>query len=139
MSGYWRAREATDERFRPWGSGLERALFTGDYGRTDEEGYLYFSGRRDDVYKSRGFRVSAVEVEVAALDIPGVAEAALVPPLDGRGPRLFVSGGVGRAEVVAGLHERLEPHKVPDEVAVLDAMPLTSNGKIDKRTLGGLP
>lgn len=136
MAGYWRAPEQTARRFRRVGPTAELALFTGDLCAMDEDGYLYFRGRFDDVYKSRGHRVSTVEVEAAALDVPGVDEAAVVPPAtDAEGARLFVVGSVEPAQVLAGLRERLEPAKVPDAVDVLDRLPLTTNRKVDRDRL----
>ncbi|MEV4517024.1 class I adenylate-forming enzyme family protein [Dactylosporangium sp. NPDC049525] len=136
MAGYWRAPKQTAQRFRPYGSGTELALFTGDLCALDEDGYLYFRGRFDDVYKSRGHRVSTLEVEAAALDVPGVAEAAVVPPHhDGDSVRLFTTGTAPADAVLAGLRERLEPAKVPDTVRVLERMPLSTNRKIDRHQL----
>jgi acyl-coenzyme A synthetase/AMP-(fatty) acid ligase len=139
MSGYWRAPELTARRFRPWGGGLERVLFTGDRCALDEEGFLYFHGRDDDVYKHRGYRVSALEVEDAAASLPGVGEVALLPPHDDLGAVLYVSGTLESGEVLARLRDRLEDHKLPDEVVRLDELPLNGNGKIDKVALRKQP
>lgn len=139
MAGYWRAPEQTARRFRPWGPAAETVLFTGDLCALDEDGYLYFRGRFDDVYKSRGYRVSTLEVEAAALDVPGVAEAAVVPPdVDSDGARLFVTGTADAVTVLAGLRERLEPAKVPHGVRVLDHLPLNTNRKVDRHRLRAL-
>jgi len=100
----------------------------------DEDGYLYFHGREDDIYKSRGFRVSALEVEAAALDVPGVEGAALVVPGADR-PVLYTVGAPDPSEVMAGLRERLDDHKLPVRVQTVPRLPLTSNGKVDKKTL----
>ncbi|MFL6123902.1 hypothetical protein [Actinophytocola sp.] len=67
MAGYWRREELTRTRFR------DGELRTGDYGWLDEDGYVYVQGRRDDVYKERGLRVSTTEIEAAAAALPGVA------------------------------------------------------------------
>ncbi|BAJ27510.1 MULTISPECIES: class I adenylate-forming enzyme family protein [Kitasatospora] len=137
MPGYWNAPELTAARFRPGPDGRP-ALYTGDRCRLDPDGYLYFLGRDDDVYKRKGFRVSTLEIEQAALDVPGVDQAAALPPV-GDGPaRLFTTGKAGAREILAGLRERLEPHKVPDSCEVLDALPLTPHGKTDKAALGAL-
>jgi amino acid adenylation domain-containing protein len=139
MAGYWRAPEQSAKRFRPWGPAGETVLFTGDLCALDEDGYLYFRGRFDDVYKSRGYRVSTLEVEAAALDITGVSEAAVVPPDgDSDGARLFVTGTAEPATVLAGLRERLEAAKVPDAVRVLDQLPLNTNRKVDRHRLRAL-
>ncbi|WP_411102545.1 class I adenylate-forming enzyme family protein [Streptomyces sp. cmx-4-9] len=137
MPGYWNAPELTARRFRPGPDG-RTALFTGDQCRLDEDGFIYFLGRDDDVYKRKGFRVSTAEVEQAALDVSGVDQAAALAPV-GDGPaRLFVSGELNVPEILAGLRDRLEPHKIPEVCEVLEALPLTPHGKIDKAALGSL-
>ncbi|MFG2752525.1 class I adenylate-forming enzyme family protein [Streptomyces xanthophaeus] len=137
MPGYWNAPELTARRFRPGPDG-STSLYTGDQCRMDEDGYIYFLGRDDDVYKRKGFRVSTMEIEQAALDISGVDQAAALSPL-GDGPaRLFVSGEVNVPEILAGLRDRLEPHKIPEVCEVLQTLPLTPHGKIDKAALGSL-
>jgi amino acid adenylation domain-containing protein len=134
MSGYWRAPELTGRKFRRDEFG-QPLLFTGDQCRVDGDGYLYFVGRQDDIYKQRGFRISTVEVESAALDIPGVLQAAVIRRGDDRPALLLVSGAATVAEVLAGLADRLEDFKLPGECRVMDALPLGPSGKVDKRAL----
>jgi acyl-CoA synthetase (AMP-forming)/AMP-acid ligase II len=138
MSGYWRRPDLTEQRF-PRAENLFPYLRTGDYGWLDPDGYLYFSGRRDDVYKSRGIRVSAIEVETAALRVPGIDAAAVVPPRGGRrGAVLFAVGKLDAAEVLTRMREDLEPFKVPDRCVLLPELPLTGNGKIDRKALASM-
>lgn len=135
MAGYWRRPELTAQRFRLV-EGLFPQLHTGDYGHVDEDGFLYFSGRRDDLYKERGFRVSATEVEAAAHRVAGVRSAAVLPPGDGReGAVLFVAGEVAPDRVLIGLRAELEEFKIPGRCLVVEDIPLTRNGKIDRRAL----
>jgi acyl-CoA synthetase (AMP-forming)/AMP-acid ligase II len=135
MAGYWRRPELTEHRF-PRTHGLFPQLRSGDYGWLDADGYLYFSGRRDDIYKSRGFRVSATEIEAAVCRLPEVEAAAVLPPQDGRPhPVLFVTGKLRPAELLDRLRADLEPYKVPDLCVAVDRMPLTANGKIDRAAL----
>jgi amino acid adenylation domain-containing protein len=134
MAGYWRAPELTATRFRPDALG-QPVLYTGDLCRIDEDGYLYFVGRNDDLYKQHGFRVSATEIEAAAMDIPGVELAAALPPNHLHGSRLIVMGALAERQLVKELRARLEPEKFPAECRVVSAMPLSVNKKIDKRTL----
>ncbi|HXM55682.1 MAG TPA: AMP-binding protein, partial [Candidatus Dormibacteraeota bacterium] len=118
MAGYWRAPELTDGRFRPWGPQRERVLFTGDRCSLDADGYLYFHGRLDDVFKQRGYRVSALEVEAAAMTLPGVREAALiVATVDGDARSILACVGEAAADAVGdGLRGLLEEYKQPDRV-----------------------
>ncbi|MBV9447416.1 MAG: acyl--CoA ligase [Streptosporangiaceae bacterium] len=135
MAGYWRRPELTSKRF-PRRDGLFPELHTGDYGWLDADGYLYFSGRRDDIYKSRGFRVSGTEIESAAARLADVEAAALVPPGPGRAqPVLFVVTAMLADEVLARLRMQIEPYKVPDRCLVIQEMPLTGNGKVDRTAL----
>ncbi|MFJ6694924.1 class I adenylate-forming enzyme family protein [Streptomyces sp. NPDC091272] len=134
MAGYWRAPELTAARFARDEIG-QPLLRTGDRGRVDADGYLYFAGRDDDQYKQRGFRVSAVEVEAAALDIPGVRLAAVLPPADGHEAVLAVSADMPVTHLAKELGERLDPVKLPSAYRVLDELPLSVNGKVDKRAL----
>ncbi|MGW3568486.1 class I adenylate-forming enzyme family protein [Streptomyces sp. NPDC000941] len=136
MAGYWRRPEQTAQRF-PRAEGLFPELRTGDFGRLDEDGYLYFSGRRDDLYKQRGFRVSAEEVETAARRVPGVRGAAVLPPSgDCEEAVLCVAGSSLRpGEVLAALKAEIEAYKVPARCLVVPELPLTGNGKTDRKAL----
>ncbi|MFD8870022.1 class I adenylate-forming enzyme family protein [Streptomyces sp. NPDC059590] len=135
MAGYWRRPEQTALRF-PRAEGLFPELRTGDFGHLDEDGYLYFSGRRDDLYKQRGFRVSAEEVETAARRVPGVRGAAVLPPSgDGEEAVLCVAGTLGAGEVLAALKEEIEPYKIPARCVVVPELPLTGHGKTDRKAL----
>ena len=135
MAGYWRAPDLTAQRFGRDEFG-QPVLYTGDQVRLDEQGYLYFVGRRDEVYKQRGFRVSAVEVEAAALTVPGVRQAAVLPPARDRGAVLVVAGdSLLASTVLAALAERLEDHQVPQRCSVVAELPLGATGKIDKRAV----
>ena len=72
MKGYWENPEATDRALRPGPYPWEKVLYTGDLFRTDEEGFLYFVGRKDDIIKTRGEKVSPKEVENVLYALPGV-------------------------------------------------------------------
>ncbi|MEV5149900.1 class I adenylate-forming enzyme family protein [Streptomyces sp. NPDC052727] len=137
MAGYWRRPELTAARF-PRRDGLFPELRTGDYGWTDEDGRLYFAGRRDDIYKQDGFRVSAIEVEAAARGLPDVDTAAVLPP-DGTRPEavLVVTGTADPTTVLHRLREHLEDYKVPRICHAVDALPVNANGKTAKAVLAG--
>ncbi|MFI2710879.1 class I adenylate-forming enzyme family protein [Micromonospora sp. NPDC018662] len=138
MAGYWRRPELTAQRFRRV-DGLFPQLHTGDHGHLDADGYVHFAGRRDDVYKEKGTRVSATEVEAAAYRVDGVDAAGVLPPADGRdGATLFVVAALTPGDVLRRLRGQLEEMKVPARCVVLPDLPLTGNGKVDRRALARL-
>ncbi|MBF6049575.1 AMP-binding protein [Streptomyces sp. NRRL B-1677] len=142
MAGYWRRPELTAQRFHRV-EGLLPQLHTGDYGWVDEEGFLYFDGRRDDIYKENGFRVSATEVEAAARRVPGVSAAAVLPPQGATPALLFAvsepaAGEPTPAEVLQGMREQIEEFKIPRRCLIVAALPLTGNGKVDRKALAAL-
>lgn len=135
MAGYWRRDEATGRRFGRAPDG-RRELRTGDFGWLDPEGYVYVQGRRDDVYKERGFRVSTTEIEAAAVEVPGVRMAAVLPPgTDRTRATLVVTGSVAGGTVLDELRQRIEPFKVPHVCHVIEHIPLSANGKVDRAAL----
>ncbi len=139
MAGYWQAPELTAQRYGTDPTTGDDILRTGDYGHVDAEGHLYFDGRRDDQFKRRGTRVSTIEIEAAARDVPGVVAAAVLPPRSDRDVMLFVTADpdtdLDPGKVLDGLAARLEPAKVPDVCRWLASFPLTANGKVDKKAL----
>lgn len=134
MAGYWRRPQETPERFHH-DQGLFPQLRTGDYGHLDEDGYLYVEGRRDDLYKENGFRVSTTEVEAAALRITGVTAAAVLAPTADRHAHLFVVSEMSANQVLARLRDQIETYKIPQHCSVLPHLPLTAHGKVDRRAL----
>ena len=120
----------------------ENVLYSGDLFRMDEEGYLYFVGRKDDIIKTRGEKVSPREVENVLYELSGVAEAAVVGVPDtvlGQAIKAVVTlaGGarVTEQDVLRHCAQRLENFMVPKFVEFRASMPKTSTGKIDKKTL----
>ncbi|HID76283.1 MAG TPA: AMP-dependent synthetase [Planctomycetaceae bacterium] len=142
MRGYWELPEETDRVLRPGPLPGERVLYTGDLFRMDEEGFLYFLGRKDDIIKSRGEKVSPKEVEGVLYRHPRIAEAAVVGIPDqvlGEAVVAFVAPKAGcdldRQEVLRHCARHLEDFMVPRAVHVMDRLPKTDNGKIDKKRL----
>jgi len=148
--GYWNDPEKTAERFRPLPgreSGLvlpEIAVFSGDTVRRDEDGFLYFIGRRDEMIKSSGYRISPSEVEevlygtqligeCAVFGVPhaslGEAVAAVVTPMQG-------AGAPDIDRLTALCRERLPAYMLPSQIVVHEGpLPRNSNGKIDRKAL----
>jgi nonribosomal peptide synthetase protein BlmIV len=136
--GYWADPERTAERFVTHPVTGERLYLSGDVGRYRPGGVLEFLGREDLQVKIHGHRIELGEIEAILLRHPGVREAAVVAPvLDGR-PRLtaYVAGeGCDPDRLRAHLAEQLPEYMVPTAFVVLDALPLSANGKVDRARL----
>lgn len=149
--GYWKKDEAT------------RAKFTGDWCRTgdlatrDADGYLWYEGRADDIFKAAGYRIGPGEIENCLVKHPAVANAAVVPKPDReRGAvvkayvvltpdliaaRVQLEGAGGQfdikliAELQAHVKTLLAPYEYPKEIEFIDALPMTTTGKVQRRVL----
>lgn len=134
MQGYWRDPELTARTFGCFQG--QRVLFTGDLFFKDEEGFLYYYGREDDLYKRNGFRISATELERAVGEVDGVLQAAVILQR-GETERaiLFYEGSLSSEQVRERLSMRLEMYKMPDEIFPLRQLPTTPNQKVDKSKL----
>lgn len=142
MLGYWNRPDLTDLMLKPGKLPGERVLCTQDHFRMDDEGFLYFVGRTDDIIKTRGEKVSPVEVENVLHAIPGVREAAVVGVPDdvlGQAIRAYVvlNPGVllGEREIRAGCAVRLENFMVPRDVVLCSDLPRTATGKVSRKAL----
>jgi amino acid adenylation domain-containing protein len=142
MVGYWNQPQLTAEMLVDGPIPGEKMLCTHDHFTVDEGGFLYFVGRSDDIIKSRGEKVSPVEVENALFSIPGVEEAAVLGAPDellGEAIHAYVVLGegveLGERDIVAACRERLESFMVPTKVFFRDELPKTATGKIRKKGL----
>ena len=136
---YWKNREAMRRKFTgKWGR-------TGDLARRDEDGYLWYQGRTDDMFKAAGYRIGPSEVENCLVKHPAVANAAVVPSPDperGNVVKAFLVLTPGH-EPSAALEEeirnhvrgRLAPYEYPKEIEFIDALPMTTTGKVQRRVL----
>ena len=137
--GYWRSPEATGAKVR---DGL---LLTGDLAERDEDGYLWFVGRADDLISSGGYRIGPGEIEDCLIRHPAVVLAAAIGVPDatrGEVVKAFVvpAAGAARGETLAAelqgwVRERLAPYEVPRAVEFVDELPLTVTGKIRRGEL----
>jgi amino acid adenylation domain-containing protein len=142
MRGYWNRPELSAHMLRPGPLPGEKVLCTQDQFRMDAEGFLYFVGRSDDIIKTRGEKVSPVEVENAMHAIDGIREVAVVgidDELLGQAIRAYVvlepgvvlSGGQIRAQCI----KRLENFMVPQQIVLCADLPRTATGKVSKKAL----
>jgi long-chain acyl-CoA synthetase len=142
MKGYWEMPEETARVLKPGRLPGERVLYSGDIFRMDEEGYLYFIGRKDDIIKTKGEKVSPREVENVLYELPGVADAAVVGVPDavlGHAIKAVLTltdaAPLTEQDVLRHCARRLEDFMVPKIVEFRPSMPKTASGKIDKKTL----
>lgn len=148
--GYWNDPEKTAERFRPCPGRdpalplRELAVWSGDQVVSDEQGYLYFVSRKDEMIKTSGYRVSPSEVEEVAYDsglVAGVAALGLPHPMLGQGILLVVTAapdtlaGELEAALMARYRQELPNFMQPTAIVVRGALPHNQNGKIDRRAL----
>ena len=141
--GYWNRPEATAAKFT--GDPLDSWCRTGDTAVMDADGYLWYQGRSDDVFKSAGYRIGPSEIENCLVKHPAVANAAVVPKPDAeRGAlvKAFVvlaPGHRGDAELVEALQSlvkgQLAPYEYPKEIEFIETLPMTTTGKVQRAVL----
>ncbi len=142
MKGYWELPEETEKVLKPGPFPGERVLYSGDLFRSDEEGYLYFVGRKDDIIKTRGEKVSPREVEDVIYGMDGVAEVAVIgvpDPVLGNAIKAVVSlrpgATVTEKDILSRCREKLEDFMIPKLVSFEPSLPKTQSGKISKRMI----
>jgi len=142
MQGYWKDPELTAKTYRNGRYPGERLLYSGDYFRKDDQGFLYFLSRKDDMIKSKGERISAKELENIICCMERVAEVAVIGVPDeilGQAIKAFVVPTPGtelsERQVLKYCAENMETFMVPKFVEFMDSLPKTPNGKIDKKQL----
>jgi acetyl-CoA synthetase len=136
---YWKNPQATKEKFiGDWGC-------TGDQAKMDEDGYLWYQGRSDDVIKSAGYRIGPAEIESCLVKHPAVLNAAVIGKPDAaRGAiiKAFIvlQQGFSPTERLVGeiqshVRGRLAPYEYPREIEFIDALPMTTTGKVQRKEL----
>ncbi len=137
--GYWNNEAATKAKFTgDW-------CRTGDLARRDADGTLWYEGRTDDMFKSAGYRIGPGEIENCLLKHPAVANAAVVPKPDAERGALvkayvvLADGHEGSPALVEALQAhvkaRLAPYEYPKDIEFIDALPMTTTGKVQRRVL----
>ncbi|ADH86443.1 class I adenylate-forming enzyme family protein [Desulfurivibrio alkaliphilus] len=142
MRGYWEKPAETAKRLKPGPLPGEMVLYSGDIFRTDEEGWLYFVARKDDIIKSRGEKVSPREVENAIYCLEGVQDVAVIGVGDevlGQAIKAFVVPREGHTlterEIIRHCLAHLENFMAPKYVEIVADLPKTETGKIKKTGL----
>jgi len=136
---YWNNPQATQDKFiGDWGC-------TGDQGKMDEDGYLWYQGRSDDVIKSSGYRIGPAEIESCLVRHPSVANAAVIGKPDAtRGSiiKAFIVLQPGQQpsqqleeDIRRHVRGRLAPYEYPKEIEFIDALPMTTTGKVQRKEL----
>ena len=141
--GYWNKPAATADKFT--GDPDDAWCRTGDTAVMDADGYLWYQGRSDDVFKVAGYRIGPSEIENCLVKHPAVANAAVVPKPDaerGAVVKAYVvlaPGWQGDAALVATLQQhvraQLAPYEYPKEIEFIDSLPMTTTGKVQRRVL----
>ena len=136
---YWKNPQATKDKFiGDWG-------LTGDQGKMDEDGYIWYQGRSDDVIKSAGYRIGPAEIESCLLKHPAIANAAVIgKPDEARGAivKAFIVLQAGQQaskaledDIQNHVRGRLAPYEYPREIEFIDALPMTTTGKVQRKEL----
>jgi acetyl-CoA synthetase len=146
MLGYWNNPQATAEKF--FGGGIEDPQAwgrTGDLAKQDDDGILWYQGRTDDMFKSAGYRIGPGEIENCLVKHPAVANAAVIgepDPMRGTVVKAFIVLAAGEkpsAELEASLQQHvrqyLAPYEYPKIIEFIDALPMTTTGKVQRRLL----
>jgi acetyl-CoA synthetase len=141
--GYWRSEEATRAKYT--GDPANSWCRTGDTAVMDEDGYLWYQGRSDDMFKAAGYRIGPSEIENCLVKHPAVANAAVVPKPDaerGAVVKAYVvlapgaaAGDALVAELQQHVRGKLAPYEYPKEIEFIDALPMTTTGKVQRRVL----
>jgi len=137
--GYWKNDDATRRKFTgEW-------CRTGDLAKRDADGYLWYQGRADDVFKAAGYRIGPSEIENCLVKHPAVANAAVVPSPDperGAVVKAFIVLTPGHApspaleeDIRQHVRGRLAPYEYPKEIEFIEALPMTTTGKVQRRVL----
>ena len=141
--GYWNNPQATAAKFT--GDPAASWCRTGDMAVMDADGYLWYHGRSDDVFKAAGYRIGPSEIENCLVKHPAVANAAVVPKPDPERGALvkayvvLAAGYAGDDALIAQLQAhvrgKLAPYEYPKEIEFIDALPMTTTGKVQRRVL----
>ena len=142
MLGYLNKKKLSEEMLKEGKLPGEKILCSNDWFKMDEEGFLYFQGRNDDIIKTRGEKVSPVEIENIIYKMTGIKEVAVLGIPDmimGESILVYITlhenAQITEKEIQRKCMMHLEPFMIPQKVIFLSEMPKSTNGKIDKKEL----
>ncbi|MBI5055398.1 MAG: AMP-binding protein [Nitrospirae bacterium] len=142
MCGYWELPEETSKFLKPGRYPGERVLYTGDLFRMDDEGYLYFVARKDDIIKCKGEKISPREVENVLYSLEGILETAVVgvpDEISGEAVKAYIvlkkDSGLTKEDILLHCSRHLENAMVPQYIEIMTSLPKTSTGKLEKTFL----
>lgn len=142
MSGYWQNPEASNRCLRDGELSGEKVLYTGDQIYMDEDGFLFFEGRADDLFKSKGEKIYPKEIELILHELEGIENAAVFginDPHDGQAIVACIEAknesSISRSDITLHCRKNLESFMVPKHVSIQETLPKSENGKIDKKML----
>jgi acetyl-CoA synthetase len=141
--GYWNNPAATAKKYT--GKNSTGWCRTGDMASMDADGYLWYQGRSDDMFKAAGYRIGPSEVENCLVKHPAVVNAAVVPKPDAERGALvkayvvlaaeFQPSDALVAELQLHVRGKLAPYEYPKEIEFIDSLPMTTTGKVQRRVL----
>lgn len=138
MDGYFRSEELTKETV------VDGVLYTSDLGYIDEAGRVYVIGRKDDIINYKGIKIAPEEIENVAVRYKGIKDCACIPiedPVCGQAPKLFVSlyplESVNMQQFMDYLKTNLESNRVPVSIEIMEQIPRSWNGKLQRKRLKG--
>ncbi len=141
--GYWKRDKATRDKYT--GDPADSWCRTGDMAIMDEDGYLWYQGRSDDIFKAAGYRIGPSEIENCLVKHPAVANAAVVPKPDperGAVVKAYIvlaAGYKASPELINELQRhvrgKLAPYEYPKDIEFIDSLPMTTTGKVQRRIL----
>ena len=134
MQGYFKDKILTEEKFTKINKDVSR-LYTGDVCKIDKEGFIYFFGRKDDIFKNKNYRISKLEVENNLKDIRNIEDLAIIIPNNKKKYSFFIKTEMSKIELIKKIKKNLDFYKIAEKIFILKKIPRNNRGKIDEKKL----
>ena len=134
MQGYFKDKILTEEKFTKINKDVSR-LYTGDVCKIDKEGFIYFFGRKDDIFKNKNYRISKLEVENNLKDIRNIEDLAIIIPNNKKKYSFFIKTEMSKIELIEKIKKNLDFYKIAEKIFILKKIPRNNRGKIDEKKL----